>query len=352
MIVVIIAGGSGTRLWPLSTPSFPKHLLRLTNERSMLQNTYDRAKQITDNIYVITEAGHSDHIFTQLPDMTPDKVIIEPGRRGTSSCFVASIDRILRQDNGDESIVFMHADHHIRDVASFANVVKFAGKTAADEQKIVLLGVEPSYPATAFGYIQKDSPIGDNGNTFVYKVHSFKEKPAHDVAADYVKSGNYLWNMGYFVAPANVFLAKMQEFAPDMYNNYLALKEADGNADEYRDTYLGFENIAIDYSLLEKTQDLLVVPGSFDWMDVGSFGDLHEVSALDEQRNSLRGEDIELDGVENSYIRNEDNKPIAVIGLDNVVVVNSPHGVLVARKDLSQKVGEIAKKLQAKQQDS
>lgn len=351
MIVVIIAGGSGTRLWPLSTPHFPKHLLRLTNERSMLQNTYDRAKQISNNIYVITEASHSDHIFTQLPDLTPDKVIVEPGRRGTSSCFIASIDRILQQDSGDESIVFMHADHHIRDVASFANTVKYAGKTAAQEQKIVLLGVEPSYPATGFGYIQKAEPIGDNGNSFVYKVKSFEEKPAHDVARDYVKSGNYLWNMGYFVAPANVFLEKMKQFSPEMYTNYQALKEAASNDSEYRDAYLGFENIAIDYSLLEKTQDLLVVPGSFDWMDVGSFADLHDVSELDEQRNSIRGEGIELSGVENSYIRNEDNKPIAVIGLDNVVVVNSPHGVLVTRKDLSQKVGEIAKKLQAKQQD-
>ncbi|HET9411986.1 MAG TPA: sugar phosphate nucleotidyltransferase [Candidatus Saccharimonadales bacterium] len=348
MIVVIIAGGSGTRLWPLSTPHFPKHLLRLTNDKSMLQNTYDRAKQITDNIYVVTEAGHSDHIFTQLPDITPQKVIIEPGRRGTASCFVASIERVLQQNPDDEPIVFMHADHHIRDVAGFANTVKYAGVAAKKEGKIVLLGVEPDYPATGFGYIQKDEPVGDNGGSFVYKVHSFKEKPAHDVAREYVRSGDYLWNMGYFVAPAAVFLQKMKDFAPDMYTNFLALKEAGSDEAAFKDTYLSFENIAIDYALIEKTPDLLVVPGSFDWVDVGSFADLHEVSELDEQRNHLRGEDIELEGVENSYIRNEDNKSVAVIGLDNVVVVATPHGVLVTRKDLSQKVGDIAKRIHAK----
>lgn len=347
MIVVIIAGGSGTRLWPLSTPNYPKHLLRLTNDRSMLQNTYDRAKKITDTVYVITEASHSDHVFTQLPDLSKDRVIIEPGRRGTASCFIASLDRITKQDSGDDSIVFMHADHHIRDVDSFANTVKYAGKTAQNEKKIVLLGVEPDYPATGFGYIKKDQPIGDNGSSFVYQVDSFKEKPDYPTASLYVKSGNYLWNMGYFVAPASVFLDKMKANAPTMIDGYQALQAAK-NEDEYGKVYLDFENIAIDYALLEKTPDLLVVPGTFDWVDVGSFADLYGSVELDEQKNSLRGQDIELDGVENSYIRNEDEKPVAVIGLDNVVVVNTPHGVLVARKDLSQKVGDIAKKLQAK----
>jgi mannose-1-phosphate guanylyltransferase/mannose-6-phosphate isomerase len=350
MIVVIIAGGSGTRLWPLSTPNFPKHLLRLTNNRSSLQNTYDRAKQITDKIYIITEASHSDHVFEQLPEMTEDHVIIEPGRRGTASCFIASLDRITGQEVADESIVFMHADHHIRDVAGFANTVKYAGKTAKKEGKIVLLGVEPDYPATGFGYIQKDAPLDDNGGSFVYKVHSFKEKPDYQTASGYVKSGNYLWNMGYFVAPAEVFLAKMKRNAPDMFKGYNALQKVKADEKAYKKTYLGFENIAIDYALLEKTPDLLVVPGSFDWVDIGSFADLHEVSELDPHNNHLRGEGIELDGVENSYIRNEDEKPVAVIGLDNVVVVNTPNGVLVTRKDLSQKVGEIAKKIHAKHQ--
>lgn len=349
MITVIIAGGSGTRLWPLSTPHYPKHLLRLTNNRSSLQNTYDRAKRISDKVYIITEAGHSEHVFEQLPDITEQRVIIEPGRRGTASCFIASIDRILQHESEDESIVFMHADHHIRDVAGFVNTVKYAGKTAKKEERIVLLGVEPHYPATGFGYIKKDKPLDENGSSFVYKVDSFIEKPNYETASDYIKSGNYLWNMGYFVAPATVFLHKMKQHAPDMFKGFTELQKASGNQKAYAATYMSFENIAIDYALLEKTPDLLVVPGSFDWMDIGSFADLHEVSELDPNNNHLRGGDIEIDGVENSYIRNEDEKPVAIIGLDNVVVVNTPNGVLVARKDLSQKVGEIAKKLHKKE---
>lgn len=347
MITVIIAGGSGTRLWPLSTPDYPKHLLRLTNNRSSLQNTYDRAKLVSEKVYIITEASHSDHIFEQLPEVTEQQVIIEPGRRGTASCFVASIDRILKHESSKESIVFMHADHHIRDVTSFINTVQFAGKISEKEKKVVLLGVEPAYPATGFGYIKKDLPLGENGNSFVYKVDSFKEKPDYDTASEYVKSGDYLWNMGYFVASANVYLEKMKRFAPDLHKGFLALQQAPDEI-AYKEAYLNFENIAIDYALLEKTPDLLVVPGSFDWVDIGSFAELHEVSELDKHENHFRGDYIETEGVENSYVRNECDKPVAVIGLDNIVVVNTPNGVLVARKDLSQKVGGIVKKLRTK----
>lgn len=346
MITVIIAGGSGTRLWPLSTPSYPKHLLRLTNNRTSIQNTYDRAKQLTDKIYIVTEASHSDHIFEQLPDLTEDNVIIEAGRRGTSSCVIAALDRIMRLESPDEPIAFMHADHSIRDVTGFINTVQFAGKISKKESKIVLLGIEPHYPATAFGYIKK-SDVNGAKDSFVYTVDSFKEKPDYDTATSYIKSGNYLWNMGYFVAPASVFLDKMQRYSPKMYKSYQKLQKVTTD-EEYKKAYLGFENIAIDYTLMEPTPDLLVVPGSFDWVDIGSFTELHDVSELDEQDNHCRGNDIEIDGVENSYIRNESDRPLAVIGLDNVVVVSTPHGVLVTRKDLSQKVGEIAKKIAKK----
>lgn len=345
MIVVINAGGSGTRLWPLSTPSYPKHLLKLTDEKSLLQHTYDRARLLAgaDKIYVVTERGHSDKLHAQLPELPDKNLIIEPGRRGTGMCLVAGLERISRHNHNGSPIVFMHADHQIRDVESFADAVQYAGKIAKAHQRITLLGVEPTAPA-AFGYIHKGQHL--EGEDFAYQVEAFKEKPPLDVASQYQQSGEYLWNMGYFVAPLAVFLEKMQQYAPGLYGRYQALLATNGDETAYNQAYLGFEPSIIDYDLMEKTPDLLVVPGTFDWADIGSFNDLPLAVERDADGNHLRGGPIEAMDVTNSYVRNEEQKPLAVIGLDNVVVVNTAQGILVARRDLAQKVGEIAKKIQ------
>lgn len=346
MIVVIIAGGSGTRLWPLSTPDYPKHLLKIAGDsHSLLQNTYDRAKRIADKVYVITEASHAHHVKEQLPELRDDAFIIEPARRGTASCIVAGLQYIADRSDHDEPIAFMAADHYIRDVAGFEHSFQVAGKFAMEEGRIVLVGVEPDHPATGFGYIQKDDLF--NQGQFVYRVTAFKEKPSHDVAQEYVQSGNYLWNCGYFVATPNTFLKSMEQYAPELRQNYQKLVDA-ADEESYKNAYLDFENIAIDYALIEKVEDLLVVPASFDWMDLGSFADIAKVATTDEQGNHFHGGPVETEEVENTFVQNLEDKPVAVIGLDNCVVINTPHGILVTRKDLSQKVGDISKRINSK----
>jgi mannose-1-phosphate guanylyltransferase/mannose-6-phosphate isomerase len=341
MIIVIIAGGSGTRLWPLSTPDYPKHLLRIDGgEDSLLQSTYKRAKQLAKKVYVVTENGHVHHVKDQLPDLADDYFITEPARRGTASCIVAALSHIGKSNDADEPIAFMHADHYIRDNDGFTHSLKIAASTAEKTKRIVLIGIEPDYPATGFGYIQKGD-IFDEQN-FVFDVHSFKEKPDHKTAFEYLKSGHYLWNGGYFVASLNTFLKVMKEVAPTLLKNYEELTTA--SEASYKDTYLAFENIAIDYALIEKVPNLLVVPAEFDWMDVGSFADLHNAVESDEQGNSISG-NIQLEGVQNSIIQNHENKPIAIIGLENVAVINTKDGLVVTRKDISQKVGEVSKRL-------
>ncbi len=346
MIVVIIAGGSGTRLWPLSTPEFPKHLAPLTGRMSLLQSTYKRAKKIADEIYVVTEASHADEARNQLPELPSSNVIIEPGRRGTGNCFIAAIHHIAKKNHNNEPIVFMHADHQINDVAAFVNVVKYAGKVSAREKKITLLGVEPTYPATGFGYIHKGEQLAGEGEDFVYKVKSFTEKPNTEHALEYQQSGEYLWNMGYFAAPLEVFLQKIKQNAPELYKNYQAMQNT--TEANFAPTYLSFKNLVIDYELMETTPDLLVVSGIFDWIDVGSFDDLPKVVDLNAEGNHLHGEAIEAVDVQNSYVRNEEpNKPVVVIGLSNVVVVNTPNGLLVTHREHAQKVGEVSKRLQS-----
>jgi mannose-1-phosphate guanylyltransferase len=341
MIVVIIAGGSGSRLWPLSTPDYPKHLLNLTNDKSLLQNTYSRAKLLGDEIYIISEASHVSHVFTQLPGLDPEHVVIEPGRRGTASCVIAALARIRAQHDNDEPIVFMHADHHIRDTRGFVDTVKRASTMSIEKNKLVLLGLEPTYASTAFGYIERGEHA--NGGRPVYKVLSFKEKPDRRTAQRYLSSGRYLWNMGYFVAPVSVFEEIIARHAPHLNKNYKKLRRAKTTA-EHDKKYLSFKSEPIDTALIERVSDLLVMPGTFDWMDVGSFPDMHSVNEQDEQGNTLQGSVI-AESVSNSLIRNDTDVPVIVIGLDNVAVISTPHGMLVTNKTHAQKVGDASKKL-------
>lgn len=348
MIVVIIAGGSGTRLWPLSTPDYPKHLLKVNgSEKSLLQSTYERAKTLANDVYVITDGSHAHHVKSQLPDLPDEAFITEPARRGTASCIVAGLERISKNHEANEAIAFWPADHYVRDVAGFQYSFEAAGQAAEENGRIILVGVEPDYPATGFGYIEKGKVF--DSRRFVFEVNAFKEKPAYDLAQKYVKSGNYLWNCGYFVGTLQTFLDSMAQYAPELRSRYDALFAA--MPDTYQDVYLGFENVAIDYALIEKVPNLLVVPAAFDWLDLGSFGDLHKAVGGDENGNYSTG-NVEIEEVENSYIHNEDEKPVAVIGLDNVVIINSPNGLLVARKDLAQKVGDVSKRIQSKKEEA
>jgi mannose-1-phosphate guanylyltransferase len=178
-------------------------------------------------------------------------------------------------------------------------------------------------------------------------VKSFKEKPAYEVAQEYYRSGNYLWNCSYFIGSIKTFEKNMKDHAPEMFTNYQTLQAAK-TPEEYKKTYLSFEIDTIDYALIEHVDDLLVMPAAFDWKDLGSYNDLHKATETDEQGNYVLGI-AELDDVENSFIQNYEDKPLAVIGLDNVVVVNTKDGILVARKDLSKKIGDVSKRINKKE---
>jgi len=345
MIVFVIAGGSGTRLWPLSTHEFPKHLLKLTNENSLLQNTINRVEKVTstDKIFVISEVSHVAHVKEQLSELPKDNILAEPGRRGTASCIAWALSEVKKRKlDPNEPVLFLWADSLIRNNDGFAASALKAGQVAADEKKIVFIGAEPTYASTGFGYMKKSKPV--NGWQGIYELEAFVEKPDKKTADKYFDSGDYLWNMGYMVGTLRDFEKEFTDNAPDMLDRYTKLcgvKDIDG-------VYESFESVAVDYAFSEKLTDALVLHGTFDWMDIGSFGDLHDVSLQDDSGNHIHGSSVELESTTNSYIRNETDVPVAVIGLDNVVVVNTVNGVLVTNKNYSQKVGDVAKRLQGK----
>ena len=345
MITVIIAGGSGTRLWPLSTSAKPKQLLKLVNDYTMVQNTYNRATTFSKEIYVIPDETIVKLLKQQLPVLDDEHIISEPGRRGTANCIIAALAHIAKNHpDHDEPIAFITADHQVRDVEGFGRSFIKAGEASKALKEIALVGIEPTYPATGFGYIERGAETSQES---VYEVKSFKEKPDFDTARKYMHAGNYLWNCGCFVGSVNTFLQTMKSSAPVLLERYEALMGLDDGTKEYVDTYHSFESDSIDYALIEKAKKLIVTPATFDWMDVGNFKDLHDVNEQDEIGNYICGDKVHTIEVENAYVRNEEEKDIAIIGLDNVVVVNTPDGLLVARKDLAPKVGDIAKKIQS-----
>lgn len=345
MITVIIAGGSGTRLWPLSTSARPKQLLKLVNDYTMVQNTYNRATTFSKEIYVVPDESLVKLLKHQLPVLDDEHIISEPGRRGTANCIIAALAHIAKNHpDHDEPIAFISADHQVRDVEGFGRSFIKAGEASKALKEIALIGIEPTFPATGFGYIERGAETSQES---VYEVKSFKEKPDFDTARKYMHAGNYLWNCGYFVGSVNTFLQTMKSSAPALLERYEALMGLDDGTKEYVDTYQSFESDSIDYALIEKAKKLVVTPATFDWMDVGNFKDLHDVNEQDEIGNYICGDKVHMIEVENAYVRNEEEKDIAIIGLDNVVVVNTPDGLLVARKDLAPKVGDIAKKIQS-----
>lgn len=342
MIAVIVAGGSGTRLWPLSTSTKPKHLLSLTSDLSLLQESYERAKLCADEVYVVTDHSHSDLVREQLHQLPEENLIIEPGRRGTASCIVLALAEISKKHDDNTAVAFFHADHHIQNREGFAETVQFAAESSKKHDAIALIGIHPDYAATGFGYIKVGKRLDG-----AFEVEEFKEKPDDKTAEKYVASGKYLWNLGLFAGTIGVFKQELQKH----YERYAKAID-DLNSAEDREVlskcYLDLPDEPIDTALIERTKRTIVIPGTFDWADIGSYKDLHEVMPkTDEFRNAIKaaGGDVRLINTKNSMVISH-NKPVVVIGLEDVAVVDTPDGILVCHKDHAQEVKTAAKSLQ------
>ncbi|MEX0919663.1 MAG: sugar phosphate nucleotidyltransferase, partial [Candidatus Saccharimonadales bacterium] len=329
-----------------STPDKPKHLMKINGDRSLLQDAYARAAMFSGNVYVVTNKSHSKLVTEQLKDeLDESHIIVEPERRGTASAITLALAKLSVEYGQDEVVGFIHADHNIADKEAFKSAVVQAGEVASSSGTIALIGINPDYPATGFGYIKKAQKLAKD----VFKVAAFEEKPDAATAEGYVMSGQYLWNLGLFAGNISTFIAEMSMNSKDLFKAYEDLRSAIAANKDYGDIYKAMVNQPIEPVLIEKTDKLVVLRGGFDWMDIGSYKDLHEaLPKSDTHGNAIDGQVVTIDTTE-SIVIEQTGRPVAVLGLDNVAVISTDKGILICHKEYSQRVKEVAEAFKSKE---
>jgi mannose-1-phosphate guanylyltransferase/mannose-1-phosphate guanylyltransferase/mannose-6-phosphate isomerase len=345
IVPVLLSGGAGTRLWPLSRETYPKQFLSLSGGKTLLQQTAARATDRSTFAAPIVVA-HQEHRFLIAEQLralgiSDPTIVLEPARRNTAPA--ATIAALLaHKANPDAMLLVMPVDHLIEDLDSFNDAVARAIPAATDG-KLVLFGVKPSAPATGYGYIKIDAPISEGVN----KVGRFIEKPARDLAERLIGDGSYVWNSGIFLLPAGAFLEEMETFAPDVVKACrAALDNAVPDLDFLRlpePQFAASPSISVDYAVLEKTSRAAIVPVTFDWNDIGSFSALWDVGDKDGHGNVEIG-DIVSEDTSNCYLRG-DGPLVAALGVSDLVVTATPDVVLVTTRAHAQDVGKIVNRL-------
>ena len=344
---VIMCGGSGTRLWPLSRAQFPKQFLPLVNDTSMLQDTMARLPAKHQAPVFICNEDHRFLVAEQVKQVNCKQatILLEPqGRNTAPAVALAAIDALC--ENEDALLLVLAADHVIKDTEKFHQAVDTA-TIAAQQGKLVTFGIVPTHAETGYGYIKKGAE--KEGGT--YQVAEFVEKPNVETAQRYLNSGDYLWNSGMFLFKASRYLEELEKFRPDILQAcQAAMVEVEKDLDFTRpntEAFLQCADESIDYAVMEKTEDAVVVPLDAGWSDVGSYSALWEVCQQNEQHNVIKGDVIAHDTT-NSYIHSQ-HKLITTLGVDNLVIIDTPDAVLIANKDTVQNVKDIVNELKAQQ---
>jgi mannose-1-phosphate guanylyltransferase/mannose-6-phosphate isomerase len=350
IVPVLLSGGTGSRLWPLSREAYPKQLLPLVDDRTMLQQTAMRTMDPArfGPPLVVANQEHRFLIAEQLRALgiVDATIMLEPlGRNTAPAAAVAALCAL--QDDPEACILIMPADHAIRDIDGFRTAVE-TGARAAAQGRFVLFGMKPTEPATGYGYIQMGSALPDAEG--VHQVAAFVEKPERAVAERYLASGDYLWNGGIFLLPARELVEEFERRAPELLANARAsLENATRDIDFLRLDPKAFErcpSISIDYAIMEKTERAVVVPTDFGWTDVGSWSALWDIGAKDESGNVSVG-DVLAEGVKNSYLRSEGGPLVAALGVEDLIVVATADVVLVTAKNRDQDVKMLVERLKA-----
>ncbi|MBQ8527189.1 MAG: mannose-1-phosphate guanylyltransferase [Lachnospiraceae bacterium] len=355
---VIMAGGGGTRFWPLSRKERPKQLLNLSGRDIMVNETIDRiaASVGKDNIFIVTNETQAKLMETETAGrMDPKRILAEPAARNTAACIgYAAMEIVKKYEDGIMCI--LPSDQFVKDTEEFTRVMDAAILAAEETDMLVTIGIHPTFPATGYGYICTEKTggekIGETGKEY-FKVKEFVEKPDLETAENYLADGNYAWNSGMFIWKASTILKKFEALLPDIYECIAQIGDAMGTereAEVIQKIYPEIPKISIDYGIMERSRDVIMIEGDFGWNDIGSLDMLGIMKEEDENGNVIYGEQINLD-TQNCILYGTD-KLIATIGVENLIVIQEKDAVLICAKERAQDVKKIVDTLssQAKEQ--
>lgn len=343
LTALIMAGGKGTRFWPLSTEEKPKQFLNLIGEETMIQMTINRIKPIIpiDRIFVCTGAMYVDLVKEQLPELPKRNIIVEPEGRNTAPCIALSAF-VIKKYYEDATMVVLPSDHLIKDEEEFRNVVTNANKFIKDnDNAIITLGMKPSRPEVGYGYIKYGNDEEEVNGYKVIKVDAFVEKPNKEVAEEYLADSSYLWNGGMFIWSAKNILEQIRKYSPDTYEALKDIEEIDERWLKYliKAQYSETEAISIDYAVMEKSESIYVIPSDFGWDDVGSWEALDRYREKDDFGNVYVGKTKAIDGRNNLIISS--TQSVVVEGLSDIYVIENDGKILVGCKSNVANVKEL-----------
>lgn len=352
MYAVIMAGGKGTRFWPKSREKMPKHLLDIVCERTMIQETVARITPIIppENILVVTGFSHADELMDQAPQIPKKNVIVEPVGRNTAPCIGLAALHIKRESPEDVMVV-LPADHLITDANRFRQILSCAADMAARGDYLLTIGITPSFPETGYGYIEQGNLKDTAKDENIYEVKSIREKPALEQAKAFLEKGGFYWNSGMFVWRVDTILHAIEKWLPDIYTGLLQIEDSIGTDREkemVEQVYREIKPISIDYGVMEKADNVLLVRGDFGWSDVGSWDALWEVLNKDRNGNAVHGQGLFI-GVEarNSLVHSP-RKLVTLVGVEDLIVVETEDSLLICKRGCSQDVKKAVETLQEK----
>lgn len=342
--IVIMAGGIGSRFWPMSTSEYPKQFIDVMGVgKSLIQLTVERFKGICpkENFWVVTSERYVDIVKEQLPQIPAQHILAEPEARNTAPCIAYACWKI-RKEFPQANIVVTPSDALVIDTAEFARCIAVALEKTADSQAIVTLGMMPTRPETGYGYIAAQGEADAKG---ICKVEAFKEKPDVETAKGYLAAGNYFWNAGIFVWNADTITNAIRRYAPQIAGVMDELEPAlftDKEAEELKRLFPTCEKISIDYAVMEKAEDIFVLPAEFGWSDLGSWGSLRTLLPQDEAGNAKVGGRVDMYNCRNCVVHAAEEKRVVLEGLDGYIVAEKNGQLLVCRLSEEQRIKEFA----------
>jgi len=347
---VIMAGGIGSRFWPASRKERPKQFLDVFGDGTLIQNTVARLQGLIppERCLVVTHDRYVEQTQRQLPAVPEENILAEPISRNTAPCITYAAATLAGRDP-DATMVVLPADHVIGDVAQFHRTLDVAIEAAQEPGALVTLGIEPTYPATGYGYIQYDGDTADDAELQAYPVRTFAEKPDQSTAERFIDSGDFLWNSGMFIWRADTILDQVETHLPDAHKAFAPVRETEGAPDEETLTqaFKDSPRISIDYGVMEQADSVYVVPGSFQWNDVGDWRAVYDLSDKDEHGNVIEG-DVIMQDSSRCYVQTDD-RLVVLVGIHDMVVVDTDDAVLVCNRDSAQQVKQVVEYLHAHQ---